>query len=142
MPHRRGHGQSTGVYLDEYVQKWCSKPGQGSFCKMEYLHKQELDVKEAVNWIKARKDSDPKRLAIGGHSYGGIATMFTNTRDLGQRAVLDFAGASQSWEGDPAIVARIKDDVVSFDLRCIGDDEVEPLAIAIERALAAGGGDA
>lgn len=132
MPHRRGHGKSTGVYLDEYVQKWCSKPGQGALCKMEYLHKQELDVKEAVNWIKARKDADPKKLAIGGHSYGGIATIFTNTRDLGQRAVLDFAGASQSWEGDPAIAAKEMKEAVRkavapiFFFEPLNDASIEP----------------
>jgi dienelactone hydrolase len=132
MPHRRGHGDSTGAYLTEYVAKQCSKPGQATFCKMEYLHKQELDVKEAVAWVKQRKDVDAKRLALAGHSYGGIATIFTNTRDLGQRAVIDFAGASQSWESDPAIAAQEMKEAVRkavapiFFFEPLNDASIEP----------------
>jgi seryl-tRNA(Sec) selenium transferase len=40
---------------------------------------------------------------------------------------------------DPAVVARIKDETVGLDLRCIEDDELETLAQAVERALAGGG---
>src|SRR5688572_18291295 len=107
MPHRRGHGDSTGVGLGEYTSKHCSKPGQGGPCKMEYLHKQVADVRAAVDFMKKRGDVDPQRIALSGHSYGGIVTVFANTEDLGQKAVIDFAGGSQSWEGNDAAAAEL-----------------------------------
>jgi L-seryl-tRNA(Ser) seleniumtransferase len=42
--------------------------------------------------------------------------------------------------GSPAVVARIKADVVGLDMRCIADDEVESLANAVIDALATRGG--
>jgi L-seryl-tRNA(Ser) seleniumtransferase len=44
--------------------------------------------------------------------------------------------------GQPAVVARIKDETVGLDLRCVPDDELELLAQAVERALAGRGEDA
>jgi L-seryl-tRNA(Ser) seleniumtransferase len=41
--------------------------------------------------------------------------------------------------GDPAVVARIKDETVSLDMRCVADAELEALAAAVERALGGGG---
>jgi pimeloyl-ACP methyl ester carboxylesterase len=107
VPHRRGHGESTGVYLDEYVSTYCSTPGENGACKMEYLREQVDDVAAALAYaLDLTGDGgaplgDPDRTAIMGHSFGGIVTMFTNQRELGQRAVIDIAGASQSWEGNP-----------------------------------------
>ncbi len=43
--------------------------------------------------------------------------------------------------GTPAVMARIKDDSVSLDARCVADDEVEPLIRAVQNALAAMGGE-
>jgi hypothetical protein len=42
--------------------------------------------------------------------------------------------------GDPAVVARIKDETVGLDLRCVLDSEVEDLATALERAMGGGEG--
>jgi L-seryl-tRNA(Ser) seleniumtransferase len=44
--------------------------------------------------------------------------------------------------GNPAVVARIRDDIVALDVRCVVDDEVETLAGAVEAALPARGGEA
>jgi len=44
--------------------------------------------------------------------------------------------------GTPAVLARIRDDCIALDARCVADDEVEPLIGAVQAALAAGGGDA
>jgi seryl-tRNA(Sec) selenium transferase len=43
-------------------------------------------------------------------------------------------------QGSPAVVARIKDDQVGLDVRCIAEDEVESLAQALVQALTNGGG--
>jgi len=150
MPHRRGHGESTGVYLSEYVDKdknWCSKPGQKDFCKMEYLHKQTEDIEEAIKYAKKLTDGkggallvDPARIAIMGHSYGGISSVFANEKDLGQKAVLSAAGASQSWEGNDEARAEMKEAVRNakapiFFFEPMNDASIEP---TIELAKVAG----
>jgi hypothetical protein len=38
---------------------------------------------------------------IMGHSFGGMVTAFTNEKALGQRAIVNFAGGGESWDGDP-----------------------------------------
>lgn len=107
VPHRRGHGQSTGVTLADYVTTYCSTPGADGPCKMEYLHKQVEDVAAAISFVEARPDADRSRLAIMGHSFGGIVSLFSNERNLGQKAVVDVAGGSQSWNGNAAAVAEL-----------------------------------
>jgi L-seryl-tRNA(Ser) seleniumtransferase len=83
----------------------------------------------------------PSRASVGGGAFAELElpSFEVRARPVHLRANVLLARLRRQ---DPAIVARIKDDVVGFDLRCIGDDEVELLAVAIERALGAGGGDA
>ena len=44
---------------------------------------------------------DETKLSLMGHSFGATVTMFANEIDVGQRAVIDFAGGGESWDGDP-----------------------------------------
>jgi dienelactone hydrolase len=140
MPQRRGHGESTGIYLSEYVQDHCSKKGQGGFCKMEYLHEQVGDVKAAVEYVKKLPKVDPKQVALMGHSFGGIVTTFANAKDFGQQVAIDFAGASQSWEGNPDARKEMKEAVKNavaplFFFEPLNDKSIEP---TIELAKVAG----
>lgn len=107
VPHRRGHGKSTGKYLDEY----CTD-GSGA-CKMKYLRKQLDDVKKAIAFAKGyevdgKKVFDGKHMALMGHSFGGIVTMFLNQEDVGHQAAVNLSGASQSWEGNDDARAQMK----------------------------------
>jgi carboxymethylenebutenolidase len=140
VPHRRGHGRSTGVYLDRYTEERCSHPGQGNLCKMEYLHKQVDDVEAAIAYVRSLPGADRERIAIMGHSFGGITTAFANAKDLGQRAVVVGAGASQSWEGNPYaradMTAAARAAVApAFYLEPLNDHSIDP---TIELARAAG----
>lgn len=94
VPHRRGHGCSTGAYLDAY----CSKRNDVGFCQMEYLHEQVDDVEEAIAFMKQQPGAADEKIALMGHSFGGITSVFANAKDLGQRAVVNASGGSQSWE--------------------------------------------
>ena len=89
----------------------------------------------------ARFDCGPSRASVGGGAFADLELPSFEVR-VQPKSVRATVMMARLRQGDPAIVARIKDDVVGFDLRCIGDDEVELLAVAIERVLAAGGGDA
>jgi dienelactone hydrolase len=131
VPHRRGHGRSTGAYLDEYTKSYCSHPGQANLCKMEYLHRQVDDVEAAIAYVKSLPGADRERIAIMGHSFGGITTAFANAKDLGQRAVVVGAGASQSWEGNPyarsEMEAAVRAAVApAFYLEPLNDHSIDP----------------
>jgi dienelactone hydrolase len=97
IPSRRGHEGSTGAYFDQYTSTYCQKKGDDGFCKMAYLHEQVDDVKEAIEFARKQPGVDKDQVALIGHSFGGIVTLFSNQKDLGQRAVVDVAGGSQSW---------------------------------------------
>ena len=120
MPYRFGQGKSTGAIEEEFIKSFCSTPGQGAACKMEYLHEQVKDVEQAIDYVKGLKDANGKplvnseRIIIGGHSFGGIVSVFANTKDLGQKAVFDASGASHTWSAESTrkdLKAAVKDAV-------------------------------
>ncbi len=93
VPHRRGQGRSTGQYIGTYTA--------GS--QISYLQAQVADVEAAWTYIQGLRTAtggtvvDPRRMAIVGHSYGGIMTLLTNADALGQVAAVDLCGDSESW---------------------------------------------
>jgi dienelactone hydrolase len=140
VPHRRGHGHSTGAYLDAYTKDFCSQKNDPGFCKMEYLHKQVDDVEEAIAFMKKQPGAAAERIALMGHSFGGITTVFANTKDLGQRAVVNASGASQSWEGNDDARKEMDDAVraavaPTFFLEPLNDRSIDP---TLDLAHAAG----
>jgi dienelactone hydrolase len=86
VPHRRGHGRSTGVYVGDYTG-----------AQIDYLKMQVADVQAAYAYVKALPGVDATKIGIMGHSYGGIMTLLTNATSLGQPAVVDLCGDSESW---------------------------------------------
>jgi pimeloyl-ACP methyl ester carboxylesterase len=93
VPHRRGQGRSTGQYIGTYTA--------GS--QISYLQDQVADLTDAWSYLRALSTAsdtavvDPKRMALMGHSYGGIMTLLTNATALGQVAAVDLCGDSESW---------------------------------------------
>jgi dienelactone hydrolase len=102
VPHRRGQGRSTGVYIGSYTA--------GS--QISYLEDQVADVTAAWTYLQGLTNPqgatwvDPKKMAIMGHSYGGIMTVLVNATSLGQAAAIDLCGDSESW-GNPDIESAI-----------------------------------
>lgn len=140
VPHRRGHGRSTGAYLDVYTSDFCSKKTDPGFCKMEYLHKQVDDVEEAIAFMKKQPGAADLKIALMGHSFGGITSVFANAKDLGQRAVVSASGGSQSWEGNDDARKEMDDAVraavaPTFFLEPLNDHSIDP---TLELAHAAG----
>jgi dienelactone hydrolase len=138
VPIRRGVGISTGVAPDDYNQKYCTKKSDPGFCKMEYLHLQVEDTKEAIQFAKTLRHSgmtrplvDSSRIALIGHSFGGISVAFANQVDLGQKAVIDLAGASQSWEDNATARSEMEKAVKEavapiYFLEPMNDRSIEP----------------
>jgi L-seryl-tRNA(Ser) seleniumtransferase len=89
--------------------------------------------------VEAQLQIAPSRSAVGGGTFADVAlpSVEVSVRPANMRATELLLRLRR---GSPAVVARIKDDVVGLDMRCIADDEVEPLATALRTALANGGG--
>lgn len=111
VPIRRGVGVSTGVDPQTFNQEYCADRPDAGKCKMDYLHDQMEDVQKGIEFARAQPDVDPKALILMGHSFGGIVTTMANTHDYGQRAIVDFAGSSQSWDGNQDAVDAMTKDV-------------------------------
>ncbi|HKX83195.1 MAG TPA: hypothetical protein VJL58_03155 [Pyrinomonadaceae bacterium] len=124
-PFRRGQGdddagsadKSTGVYIEDLLDDYENSGGQyvhnttcastNRSCYKAQLLKEQADeeIRAAMNWLKARSDvktdpgePDDHRIAIMGISYGGAVTVFANTYDLGQKAVVAFSPGAQQWD--------------------------------------------
>ena len=79
--------------------------------------------------------------SVGGGSFADLQlpSFEVRLRPHPERATVILARLRR---GTPAVLARIRDDCIALDARCVADDEVEPLIRAVQAALAAGGGDA
>ena len=75
---KRGYGQSGGraesATLNDYAE----------------------DVRAVVKWLAARKDVDPKRIAVVGHSEGAWVGMLAATREGKIAALVTLAGAGST----------------------------------------------
>jgi len=78
--------------------------------------------------------------SVGGGSFADLELPSFEVR-LSPRRQRATEFLARLRRGTPAVVARIKDDCVGLDVRCVADDEVEPLIRAVQVALAAGGGE-
>jgi L-seryl-tRNA(Ser) seleniumtransferase len=84
--------------------------------------------------VRADLEVAPSRASVGGGAFADLElpSFEVRVRALQQRGT---ELLRRLRAGDPAVVARIKDEWVGLDLRCVAEDEVEPLALAVERAL-------
>jgi L-seryl-tRNA(Ser) seleniumtransferase len=86
----------------------------------------------------AELDLVSSRASVGGGSFADLELPSFEVRVRSAR----WRGtelAARLRRGSPAVVARIKGETIGLDLRCVADEEVEPLARAVIAALAATG---
>jgi pimeloyl-ACP methyl ester carboxylesterase len=115
VPIRRGHTGSTGRYFadyaDERTEEFCAivpcTPQVRQQIKriytVDYLKEQRQDVADAIAHIKGYPKVNPHRIAVMGHSFGGIVSLFFNMLEGDDtKAVVDISGGAQSWgQTDP-----------------------------------------
>lgn len=111
--HRRGHGDSTGRNLDGVNPPGCGTRAQCDIDQINNLCKQVFEVSKAIIYLKGLKNGagnpiiDKTKIAILGHSLGGIVSLCANTHDHGQRTIIDIAAASESWnyfDGEDGVI--------------------------------------
>lgn len=97
-PVRRGYGPSTGTYFNELPDPIAA------------LKNERDDVKAAFDYLSGMAPFvNLNKIAIMGHSLGGVVTIFANEQDFGQRVAIPIAAGSESWVGSPAL----KDELIA-----------------------------
>lgn len=108
LPHRRGHGLSTGEYPLARLKR---KLGRGDLVadlvalQQRYL----LDTRSAFEWLAAQPFVDRDRVAMSGVSHGGIQTLLAAGADVGAKAYVAFAPAAMAWDTVPALRELLAD---------------------------------
>ena len=65
------------------------------------------DALAGLAFLRRLPEVDPRRVAVVGHSFGGSLSLLVAERDDSLRAVVDFAGAANSWAGSARLRERL-----------------------------------
>jgi dienelactone hydrolase len=98
---RRGQGLSAdqGPFMQDLLKQ---AEARGADARKQ-LHYQLItgsqldDALAGLTFLKAAPDVDPKRIAIVGHSFGGMLTLLSGDHDSTIRAEVAFAAGANSW---------------------------------------------
>jgi dienelactone hydrolase len=98
------------------------------------------DLQAGIGFLKGLSGVDPARIVVAGHSFGGQLALLAAEADSTLNAVLDFAGAANSWAGSAELRSRLLHAVAStivpiFIAHAANDFSTEPgTALAAEMA--------
>jgi carboxymethylenebutenolidase len=65
------------------------------------------DVTAALSFLKTAPGIDARRIAIVGHSFGGVLTLLEAERDSTVRAAVTFGAGANSWKLSPELRERL-----------------------------------
>jgi dienelactone hydrolase len=85
---RRGHFGSEGTSYN-YSS---TSGGPSAYSVYSSIQTDATDLLAAVEYLRTRSFVDPDRVAVGGHSVGGIVSVLAGARDPKLRAVISLAG--------------------------------------------------
>jgi len=108
---RRGQGLSAdqGPFMQDLLKQAEAKGADAR----KQLHYQLItgsqldDALAGLTFLKAAPDVDPKRIAIVGHSFGGMLTLLSGDHDSTIRAEVAFAAGANSWRASQELRNRI-----------------------------------
>jgi dienelactone hydrolase len=113
--YRRGSGLSAdaGTPAADVMQQEIARKGSDASdaIMLELLDEHLTDVRAGLEFLRDLPGVDRKRVAVAGHSFGGTLAILASAADDGIRAVLDFAGAAQSWATSEKLRMRLLDAV-------------------------------
>jgi dienelactone hydrolase len=112
-PFRRGQGLSSdqAPFMQDLLKREEAAHGteaRGHLQDGPILTDHLQDVLAALSFLKARPDIDPHRIAIAGHSFGGLLTLLAVEREPAARAAVTFAAAANSWGRSAEIRERLR----------------------------------
>jgi dienelactone hydrolase len=107
---RRGQGLSAdqGPFAQDLLKQAEAK---GSDARKQ-VHYQLItgsqldDALAGLTFLKAAPDVDPKRIAVVGHSFGGMLTLLSGDHDGTIRAEVAFAAGANSWRASQELRDR------------------------------------
>lgn len=107
---RRGQGLSAdqGPFMQDLLKQAEAKGADAR----KQLHYQLVtgsqldDALAGLTFLKAAPDVDPKRIAIVGHSFGGMLTLLSGDHDSSIRAEVAFAAGANSWRASQELRDR------------------------------------
>lgn len=107
---RRGQGLSAdqGPFMQDLLKQAEAK-GADARRRLHYqliTGSQLDDALAGLTFLKAAPDVDPKRIAIVGHSFGGMLTLLSGDHDSTVRAEVAFAAGANSWRASQELRDR------------------------------------
>jgi len=111
-PFRRGHGPSASQasFMQDVLRREERANGKEA---RQHLHFKLLttdqldDVMASLALLKTVPGVDAQRIAVVGHSFGGLLTLLAAERDNGIRAAVTFAAGANFWEHSPEVRQRL-----------------------------------
>lgn len=109
---RRGQGLSAdqAPFMQDLLQHEEQAKGKEARQHLNYIlatTDQLDDSLAALSFLKTAPGIDTKRLAIVGHSFGGVLTLLDGERDPAVRAEVTFGAGANSWRGSPELRQRL-----------------------------------
>jgi carboxymethylenebutenolidase len=109
---RRGQGLSAdqAPFLQDLLQHEEAAHGKEA---RQHLHfvlvttEQLDDAAAALSVLKTTPGIDTKRIAVVGHSFGGVLTLLTAERDTSVRAEVTFGAGANSWQRSRELRERL-----------------------------------
>jgi len=107
---RRGQGLSAdqGPFVQDLLEQAEARgPEARRALHYQLITGSQLDDALAgLTFLRGAAGVDPKRVAILGHSFGGMLTLLSGDRDSTIRAEVAFAAGANSWRTSPELQQR------------------------------------
>jgi carboxymethylenebutenolidase len=109
---RRGQGLSAdqAPFMQDLLQREEVAHGKEARQRLHFIlvtTDQLDDVAAALSFLKRTPGIDAKRIAVAGHSFGGVLTLLTAERVTSVCAEVTFAAAANSWGRSPELRERL-----------------------------------
>jgi carboxymethylenebutenolidase len=109
---RRGQGLSEdqAPFMQDLLQREESAKGKEARQHLQYTlltHDHLDDALAGLLFLKTAPGIDPKRIAIVGHSFGGLITLLSGGRDAAIRAEVTFGAGANSWKVSEELRQRV-----------------------------------
>ena len=110
VPHRHGHGRSSGDYIVDLQARAQHELNDRAAVHQRIIELHELYLKDtlaAAAWLHSQPFVITNRIFMSGVSYGGIQTLLAAEADPGFSGFVAFAPAAMSWAGNPELRLRL-----------------------------------
>jgi carboxymethylenebutenolidase len=109
---RRGQGLSAeqAPFMQVLLKREEAAKGKEARQHLHYVlvtGEQLDDSLAGLRFLKTAPGIDPRRIAVVGHSFGGVITLLSGERDQTMRAEVTFGAGANSWKLSQELRARV-----------------------------------